>query len=317
MTRKKIMYLSIFFLLYQFLTIFLAPILIAYFFDETSVYSQLFAQITSFSLPLLFILIISSSNNKRGEYEGLFNLSRFKKPISKNEILISLGLGIVLSLAVKYFYSLIEVLYILSTDDYSIINIIPDLSLMSIIIGIITFVVLPPIFEEMLYRGMYYDTLKEYTPIMQFLIPSLLFALSHAGIFSALSAFFLSIFVVSIMRKKESLLYVILVHLAFNLTAFISSNIVSLPLTTINLLSNYATEGMMWASLLIYVGITILLMQILLYIFKNVNAEASVLSPKEKKKSGYMVLSPLRKYLVFSLMAVFSMIIFIMRVVLA
>ena len=86
---------------------------------------------------------------------------------------------------------------------------------------------LGPIYEEILFRYINLNKLKEFnTPIKSILINSLIFALIHFNIKEIIFAFFLSLTINYIYHKKNNIIYPIIIHQ--------SANIISLFLSSYN-----------------------------------------------------------------------------------
>ena len=82
--------------------------------------------------------------------------------------------------------------------------------------------IIAPIFEEVVFRGLFYKALKNFAPFIQAsLISSIVFALIHKNILSFTILFTLSLFLTWIYERTNSILYPILAHSLFNLTTII------------------------------------------------------------------------------------------------
>lgn len=87
----------------------------------------------------------------------------------------------------------------------------------------ISVVILAPIFEELIFRGMILRTLSKYNKTFAIVITSLLFGLLHLNISQAIPAFFMSLVLCYMSLKSDSLLVTILAHAANNLLALLST----------------------------------------------------------------------------------------------
>lgn len=143
------------------------------------------------------------------------------KKIAKNSILpivvIALGMNVVLSVVIGYFpwpQGWMEAYM----ENSSII----DGSLMSWLAA----VVMAPLLEEIVFRGLVYTRLKKGMPaIAAAIVASLAFGLCHSGIIWMIYATALGLVMTWIFEKYQSLLANILFHLAFNLMGQIISMI--------------------------------------------------------------------------------------------
>lgn len=83
-------------------------------------------------------------------------------------------------------------------------------------------VVAAPVFEEWLFRGVIMQTLKRYGRWFALVITSLLFALCHGSLSSAISVFFIGMAIGYVVMQTDSLINGILMHMANNAVALLS-----------------------------------------------------------------------------------------------
>jgi hypothetical protein len=286
----------------------ITPALINYLFVYDNILVDIFGQLLSFVLPICLILIASSKNTKFGDNIMLFQVGDlYKTRINSKLTITSIFIGILLSFVVHYLFHFVEVVYILLTDDYSIINIIPPFKMNAFLGTILVLVIMPSIFEELLYRGMYFDTFKYSKTLWQYLIPTLIFSFAHRGIFSAFSAMILSLILIYYIRQYSSLKLCIIIHFVYNMISIITSNLVSLPYSPLRLLENYATDRMFFGALIIYGGIILFLVTIILLIKKTKSQKISISEIKRFKFS-------LSEITMISIMLIVSSILFLLRV---
>lgn len=86
----------------------------------------------------------------------------------------------------------------------------------------ISVVILAPIFEELIFRGMILQVLSKYNKVFAILVTSLLFGLLHLNMTQAVPAFFMSLILCYMCLKTDSLLVTILAHVGNNLLALMS-----------------------------------------------------------------------------------------------
>ena len=103
----------------------------------------------------------------------------------------------------------------------------PDFSLNgSVLFNTFTFisvVILAPIFEELIFRGMILQTLSKYNKMFAIVVTSLLFGLLHLNMTQAIPAFFMSLILCYMCLKTDSLLVTILAHAGNNFLALMSA----------------------------------------------------------------------------------------------
>ena len=104
-----------------------------------------------------------------------------------------------------------------STPDFT-----PDGSLIGNIFNVGYGILLAPIMEELLCRGLLLGKLKEYGRVFAIVTVSVVFALLHGNLPQAIPAFCLSIVVCCMTLKAESILPAISVHMLANLIGYAS-----------------------------------------------------------------------------------------------
>jgi len=94
----------------------------------------------------------------------------------------------------------------------------------NLLIGIISTVLIGPIIEELLFRGMIYNELKlKYDIKKSMIITTLLFAISHFTIIQIIYTIIFGYFLNKVYEKYQNIKYVIILHMISNLvTTFIS-----------------------------------------------------------------------------------------------
>jgi len=91
------------------------------------------------------------------------------------------------------------------------------------ILAFLTIVVLAPLLEELLFRGIILDGyLKNYSPVNSILISAFLFALIHGNLAQGIGAFVMGIVMGLLYWRTKSLLLCIALHFTNNLTAFLA-----------------------------------------------------------------------------------------------
>ncbi len=252
---KKLVSLLVLILWYYVMTFFITPYFMGYMFETNTIIAELFSEILTICIPILVILF---RKKERGKPELLFSVYTNKlKTVKKKKVFIWLGLSGFVGIAMTYIFAFYDIVYILNKKDYSIVNIIPDFDIWIFIFSIITIVIIPPIFEEIAYRGMYYDTLYDTNDVLTFFVPSLIFATLHGSLTLFVNAFVISIFLLFCYRQTKSLKLIILMHMISNFISYLFSNIITYPLSPLMALNEYANDNQMYGLLLFYTGIII------------------------------------------------------------
>ena len=89
------------------------------------------------------------------------------------------------------------------------------------ILSFILIVIVAPVFEELIFRGIMLEgLLKKYTPMRSIMISSLLFGFVHLNPWQFIAGFIISIFCGWVYYKTRSLMPSIIIHAAANLSGF-------------------------------------------------------------------------------------------------
>ena len=164
----------------------------------------------------------------------------------------------------------------------------PDFSLNgSVLFNTFTFisvVILAPIFEELIFRGMILNTLTKYNKMFAIIVTSLLFGLLHLNITQAIPAFFMSLVLCYMYVQTDSILVTILAHAGNNFLALMSAY------------SNHILVTVLVLALVIYGLITIILKS------KEVNAFIKEEKTNENWYARFFKQIPNLLYLIFTIL---------------
>lgn len=144
------------------------------------------------------------------------NESFGKKDLIKY-ILLGLGVSFLMSILVSLMMSALENVVIFETPDFTAKYTTIDNFVIFIFV-----VLIGPIMEELLYRGLIFKKLQNYGWWYGAIIVSLLFALGHGNIPQAIGAFFISLVLCLVTFKSDSLIPAIIIHMLNNFIAQIS-----------------------------------------------------------------------------------------------
>ncbi len=138
----------------------------------------------------------------------VFNYKKNYKDDKLNSIYKFIILGFSLSLIYNFFGFYLDKL--LNTNLYGDFNIIKT---------IIQTVILGPIIEEYLFRGIIYNGLKKnFNDKKSMIITSIVFAITHTNIIQMIYAFLLNIILVKVYEKYKNINSCIIIHSMSNLT---------------------------------------------------------------------------------------------------
>jgi len=161
------------------------------------------------SYSVIMVLTIAFGLNRRKD----FSFSGASFPLS----LLIIAFAFVMS-----FHFVIEPLSSIVPAPENLKKIISDMIQMPIL-AFITIVVLAPLLEELLFRGIILDGyLKNYSPVNSILISAFLFALIHGNLAQGIGAFVMGIVMGLLYWRTKSLLLCIALHFTNNLTAFLA-----------------------------------------------------------------------------------------------
>jgi len=150
-----------------------------------------------------------------------FGLNR-RKDFSFSGASFPISLLIIAFAFVMSFHFVIDPLSNILPVPENLNQIISDMIQMPFL-AFITIVVLAPLLEELLFRGIILDGyLKNYSPVNSILISAFLFALIHGNLAQGIGAFVMGIVMGLLYWRTKSLLLCIALHFTNNLTAFLA-----------------------------------------------------------------------------------------------
>lgn len=102
-----------------------------------------------------------------------------------------------------------------------------EITSLPILVQIISSGICGPILEELLFRGIVYNKLKEFNkPIVSIILCSLMFSFMHSNIIDAIYAFIVSFVLIHLYDKYKTLKAPICMHIALNITIILMLNII-------------------------------------------------------------------------------------------
>lgn len=103
-----------------------------------------------------------------------------------------------------------------------------EISSIPIIVQIICSGLLGPILEELLFRGIVYNKLKEFNkPMTAIILSSVIFSLFHSNIIDAIYAFGVSFILIYMYEKYKTLKAPIITHICLNTTIILMLNLIN------------------------------------------------------------------------------------------
>jgi len=203
----KIVKWPIFYFIIQFVLIFILAFIYNIVGNDMNLFSNFLStnQIyITISLGLIFIPIL---------------FKNYKKLNKKEELKIDFKLifiGIILSL-------IYNVLSFYINKFFNISNLYQEINIFKTLISM---VLIGPIIEELMFRGIIYNSLKEkYSNMKAILITTTLFSLMHVNIFQMIYAFALGFILIYVYEKYKTIKAPIIVHMFSNLTTTLFMNV--------------------------------------------------------------------------------------------
>lgn len=149
----------------------------------------------------------------------VFKKYKIENKFKLKDIIIPITFGITISLT--YNITLFQLNNLFNfTNKFEISNI-------QIIVQIICSGILGPILEELVFRGIVYNKLKDFNkPMTSIILTSVIFALFHSDIINAIYAFGVSFILIYLYEKYKTLKAPILMHMTLNITIILMLNLI-------------------------------------------------------------------------------------------
>lgn len=241
-------------ILYLVIQIVLYPVFFALF-NTFSLNAATVGYLTNAICVMISTVYLVKRYQKKWNLQILWQIKeKFEKKDLVKYILMGLGISFFSSLFVTVLSELLKDVLILETPDFSakygmIDNIIINLSV----------ILVAPITEELVFRGLFLKKLQKYGLWYSSVIVSLLFALIHGNIPQGVGAFFVSLILCAVTLKSNSLIPAIIIHMLNNL---------------IGQLSDYNNE--VWQTIITVVIIVVMIIGIILLISELLKKRSSL-----------------------------------------
>ena len=152
-------------------------------------------------------------------------LKVFKKYKAKNNFKIkNIFIPIVFGISISLIYNI---------TLFHLNNLIPftntfEISSVPIIVQIICSGICGPILEELVFRGIVYNKLKEFNkPMRAIILTSVIFSLFHTNIINAIYAFGVSFIFIYLYEKYKTLKAPVIMHIGLNITIILMLNLIT------------------------------------------------------------------------------------------
>lgn len=155
-------------------------------------------------LPILFRVF------KKYSVKNNFKLKNIFIPIA-----FGISISLIYNITLFYLNNLIPI-----TDTFKV-------STIPIVVQIICSGICGPILEELVFRGIVYNKLKEFNkPMRVIILTSVIFGLFHSNIINAIYAFGVSFILIYLYEKYKTLKAPIIMHIALNTTIILMLNLI-------------------------------------------------------------------------------------------
>lgn len=277
----------VFGLIFSYISIFAITNSGAQFAEGENVIQTIFEKYLWFSIPFMlltqvvFLLVYFCYNKTNRIKQTSCNLSFKKAKVWTSLLSVFVGIVCVLGFMLLIegsFGTLFKVVGLKQSNLGLPINSVGWLFVNLLVCGI-----LPGICEELLFRGMIFQGLKErFSSLQSIFLSAILFALIHQSVMQFIYPFILGCILAFVMEKTNNLLYPILIHTFNNFTTIIISylqktNVISIPF-----------ESMTWWLILISIVVAVAVCGILYVIYRFYLKKQSKI---EIEKEGEVVIS--------------------------
>lgn len=251
---------------YWFSLLFFSPLLIRYLFETPSLLSELVAELVTVGVPTL---ILASFHRRVDDTKvALYEIG--DRPIKELPLGVSLGsiaVCIGLFFFVTYAVNTVQLMYGLQTGEFVVTSVSEKFSFGTELAIIFVNALLPAVFEEIAYRGLFFDAFRQNNKCAIWLVPTLVFASLHSGAVSVISAFLLGLILIALYAKFRSLKLVIIMHFIYNTLGEIFGNFTTLPFSVLSIWLQHPNNTQLLIAIIVSVCITLLALLITLYLF--------------------------------------------------
>ena len=251
---------------YWFSLLFFSPLLIWYLFDSPNLLSELVVELITVGAPTL---ILASFHRRVDDTKvALYEID--DRPIKGLPLGVSFGsiaVCIGLFFFVTYAVNTFQLIYGLQTGEFVVTSVPEMFSFGAKLAIIFVNALLPAVFEEIAYRGLFFDAFRQNNKSAIWLVPTLVFASLHSGAISVISAFLLGLILIALYSKFRSLKLVIIMHFIYNTLGEVFGNFTTLPFSVLSIWLQHPNNTQLLIAIMVSVCITLLALLITLYLF--------------------------------------------------
>lgn len=251
---------------YWFAWLFFSPLLIRYLFETPNLLSELVAELVTVGVPTLMIASVHCrvDDTKVALYEIDDNpLKGLPLGVSFGSVAVCIGLFFFVTYAVNT----VQLIYGLQTGKFIAASIPEKFSFGAKLAIILVNALLPAVFEEIAYRGLFFDALRQNHKCAIWLVPTLVFASLHSGTVSVISAFLLGMMLIVLYAQFRSLKLIIIMHFVYNTLGEIFGNFTTLPFSVLSVWLQHPNNTQLSVAVIVSACITLLALLSILYLF--------------------------------------------------
>lgn len=200
---------------------------------------MIFTHILAILIPLIIYFKVSGANT----HKISMRLNKF----SVAEALII----IIIAMAGQFIMAIINIPMRILQDTVLIntsVGLLPGNNL-ELAVGIFAVAIIPSIFEEILFRGVFFGSMERQSTLFAVMFSTFIFALLHMDIFGFFGYIFLGLMTVMVMLRTNSLYAAILLHFVNNLTALIFEY-----LNNVVYISDRVIVGLILGSIVVFIA---------------------------------------------------------------
>ena len=293
-TSKKKLGLLIGMIWYWFAWQILTPHLISYLFETPNLASEFLAELLTVGIPALLLATLHFKVDE--EKTAMFKID--DAPINELPpvtLLASIISCIGLFFFITYAVNTVQLIYAFQTGRFVVSSLPEEYSFGIFIIILVINAVLPAVFEEITYRGLYYDAFRQSNKRTIYLVPTFVFASLHSGAVSILSAFLLGLMLIVLYDKFHSLKLTIVMHFIYNLLGAVFGNCIIVPFSVLSVWTMHPNNTQLLIAIAVSICITLLTLLIVVYSFvfcvrkKELHKKNTKTVLQHKKKSDVLL----------------------------
>lgn len=289
----------------------ITPVIIKYLYLDFSILTEFCAEIISVGVPVAFLAMRRERCNKNNLLYKIYRIPI--RSVGYPNVVLSIIVCIALFFGIYYIFNTCEIIYIYYTNDFSSVNIQVGSNIQTFFLSLVVYALLPAIYEEILYRGMYFDAFHMNNIGVLYLVSSLMFASAHSGIVSIVNALVVGIILMQIYQKYRSLALTILLHFIYNLFSIIFTNYISLPYSALSILKDYANKVQMKASVIISFGVSGIMLIVVLLGLMAIIKKRDNIEMESKDKLSISVIYKVIDCMQNIFFVIFALVIIIMK----